>query len=144
MQAPKRTDFSHWAINLDHYSLKNENEEEIFVEPRLLKLLNFLHTNANKVVKRNEIVDHVWGDVIVAEESLSKAIFDLRKFLNDNFSDTPQILTIRKVGYKLELKEKVPPTPRYRVLLLTLKVLGSIFILAFLLSLIIRAIRYEN
>ena len=138
------SEFGKWKINLNHYSLVNVKEEEIFVEPRLLKLLHFLSTNANKVIKRNELVDHVWEDVVVTDESLSKAIFDLRKFLIENFKDAPQIKTIRKVGYKLELEGQTVPLHHYRFLRQTVKVVVYILALGLLLSIVVRAIRYEN
>jgi DNA-binding winged helix-turn-helix (wHTH) protein len=139
------SDFSEWSINLDHYSLEHKDREEIFIEPRLLKLLNFLYANANKVVKRAELMDLVWEDVVVTEESLTKAIFDLRKFLQENFNAPPQIVTIRKVGYKLVLQQ--PSTPvktRYRVLRLVGKALVYIVLFAVVFSILVRAIRYEN
>ena len=129
---------------MNHYSLENEKGEEIFVEPRLLRLLNFLYANANKVVKRNELVDYVWDGVVVTEESLSKAVFDLRKFLVGNFQSAPQIVTIRKVGYKLELKAQTAPTNKYRVLSLTAKVFVYILIAVSMFIILVRAIRYEN
>jgi transcriptional activator of cad operon len=138
------SEFGKWKVNLDHYSLVNIKGEEIFVEPRLLKLLHCLSTNANKVIKRNELVDHVWGDIVVTDESLSKAIFDLRKFLIENFKDVPEIKTIRKVGYKLELARKTVPLHHYRFLRLTVKVLVYILALGLLLSIVVRAVRYEN
>ena len=138
------SEFGDWKINLNHYSLVNGEEEEIFVEPRLLKLLHCLSTNANKVIKRTELVDHVWGDVIVTDESLSKAIFDLRKLLIENFKDAPQIKTIRKVGYKLELQLQTVPLHNYRFLRLTAKILVYIFAFGLLFSIVVRAIRYEN
>jgi len=145
MQALKeRSEFGKWKINLNHYKLENEKGEELFVEPRLLKLLNFLYANANKVVKRDELVGHVWEDVIVTEESLSKAIFDLRKFLTGNFKDAPHIMTIRKVGYKLELKAQIKPAHKYRFIRVAAKVLVYILILVTLFIIVVRAIRYEN
>ena len=140
----EHSEFASWMINLNHYSLINKQGDEIFVEPRLLKLLNLLSTNANKVVKRNELVDHVWENVVVTEESLSKDFFDLRKFLNEKFEDAPQIVTIRKVGYKLESKVKTTPSRNYRFLRLTAKVVIYFLIAALAFSLIVRAIKYEN
>jgi DNA-binding winged helix-turn-helix (wHTH) protein len=144
-RAKALSDFSGWSINLDHYSLENKDHEEIFIEPRLLRLLNFLCANANKVVKRAELMDLVWEDVVVTEESLTKAVFDLRKFLQENFEVAPQIVTIRKVGYKLVLQQaSPPPVPKYRVLLWVGKALVYIVVFAVVLSIVIRAIRYEN
>ena len=137
--------FSEWSINLDHYSLENKDHEEIFVEPRLLRLLNFLCANANKVVKRAELMDLVWGDVVATEESLTKAVFDLRKFLQENFEVAPQIVTIRKVGYKLVLQQTSSlPVRKYRVLRWVGKALAYIVAFAVVFSIVVRAIRYEN
>lgn len=137
------SDFSRWSINMEHFSLKNQREgEEIFVEPRLIKVLNLLVTNAGKVVKRQELLDIVWDDVVVTEESLSKAIFDLRKFLGEHFRNAPEIVTIRKVGYKMILQEL--PTQKYRVLRLTGKVAAYLVGIFLFLVMLIRAIRYDN
>jgi DNA-binding winged helix-turn-helix (wHTH) protein len=145
MQPQKeRSEFASWKINLSHYSLINKHGDEIFVEPRLLKLLSLLSTNANKVVKRRELVDQVWENVVVTDESLSKAIFDLRKFLHETFEDAPQILTIRKVGYKLESKIPATPSQNYRFLRLTAKLFIYFLIAALMFVLIVRAVRYEN
>ena len=53
-------------------------------------------------------------------------------------------MTIRKVGYKLELEGPTVPSHHYRFFRLTVKVLVYIVLLALLLSIIVRAIRYEN
>lgn len=143
-RASERSEFSKWKINLDHYCLENENKEELFIEPRLLKLLDVLKANAGKVVKRGDLIELVWKDVIVTEESLSKAVFDLRKFLAENFKDSPQIVTIRKVGYKLVLQASSPRRDKYRILRLGGKVLVYMIGFLVLLGILIRAIRYEN
>jgi DNA-binding winged helix-turn-helix (wHTH) protein len=136
------SEFGKWKINLDHYSLINKHGDEIFVEPRLLKLLNLLSANANKVVKRNDLVSYVWEDVVVTEESLSKAISDLRKFMNEKFKDAPRIVTIRKVGYKLELTAQTAPLQNYRFLRLAAKALIYVFISFLVFVILVRAIRY--
>lgn len=139
------SDFNEWRINLDHFSLENKDHEEIFVEPRLLRLLNFLCANANKVVKRAELMDLVWEDVVVTKESLTKAVFDLRKFLQENFEAAPQIVTIRKVGYKLVLQSKSSPVAtKYRVLRLVGKVLVYLAAFAVAFTILVRAIRYDQ
>jgi DNA-binding winged helix-turn-helix (wHTH) protein len=97
-----KTKFREWKVNEDRFCLENKDKEELYLQPRLMKLLLVLTENQNRVVKKDEIMNLVWDDVIVGDESLSKAVFDLRKFLEDNFSDAPKILTIRKLGYRLE------------------------------------------
>lgn len=97
-----RSDYNNWHINLNMYCLQDKAGNEIFMQPRLLKLLSVLADHPNQVVSRNELIKLVWDDVVVGEESLSKATFDLRKFLNENFRNPPNIETIRIVGYRLK------------------------------------------
>ena len=88
-----KTDFGNWTINLDLFCLQNNVGNEIFVQPRLLRLLSALFNNANRVVSKEDLNKLIWDEVIVGEESLSKAVFDLRKFLEANFSNPPSITT---------------------------------------------------
>ena len=68
------------------------------LEPRLTKLLNCLHDHSGEVLTRQFLHENVWKDAIVSEDSLSRAISDLRKIFSPD--DTIQIETIRKVGYR--------------------------------------------
>jgi two-component system OmpR family response regulator len=68
------------------------------------KLLRFLMLNANKVVSKTQILDHVWeydfgGDANIVETYISY----LRKKL-DQYGP-PMIKTIRGVGYSLRAPE---------------------------------------
>ncbi len=72
------------------------------------KLLRFLMLNANKVVSKTQILDHVWGydfggDANIVETYISY----LRKKL-DQFGP-PMIKTIRGVGYSLRAPEIKEP-----------------------------------
>ena len=60
-------------------------------------LLYLLATNTQKVFKREEILDKVWGnDVIVGERTIDVHIRRLREKLGDN-----SIQTLKGIGYKL-------------------------------------------
>ena len=135
-------DFKSWQVNLDLYCLQDEEGNELFAQPRLLKLLSALQKNPNRVIRRNEIIEQVWEDVVVGEESLSKAAFDLRKFLQDNFKNPPAIVTIRKVGYKLvpfPVEEKKPFKQKAFKVLKTVAYAVLIVVLAIL---VIRGLNY--
>lgn len=134
--------YGNWQINLDHYCLQDESGNEIFVQPRLLKLLSILSENLNRVVSRKELINLVWDDVVVGEESLSKAAFDLRKFLDENFKDPPRIITIRKVGYKLQLyQNKVKNGFKYMAIKV-LKITAYTVVIGILMVLVLRGLRY--
>ncbi len=84
----------------------NEDAHEVFVSgqsvefsPTEYKLLRFLMTNANRVMSKGQILDHVWeydfgGEMGIVESYISY----LRKKL-DPLTAEPVIITKRGVGY---------------------------------------------
>ena len=69
-------------------------------EPRIMKLLMLLHASRGKVVKKNELLQAVWKDTVVTDDSLTKAISKLRGVL-DNETGPSAIETINGIGYML-------------------------------------------
>ncbi len=74
---------------------------EVRLEPRVMLVLVRLARVPGRVVTRNELLDEVWGETIVGEESLTRAISDLRRVLGDNPRQPVYIETIRNHGYRL-------------------------------------------
>ena len=73
---------------------------EIHLEPVVLKLLIYLIENRERLVTRQELMDTVWGDTVISESALTKAVARLRKALRDD-SATPRYLeTVRSRGYR--------------------------------------------
>ena len=116
---------------------------KFFVQPRLLKLLSILSENLNRVVSRKELINLVWDDVVVGEESLSKAAFDLRKFLDENFKDPPRIITIRKVGYKLQLHQNKVKNGFKYMAIKVLKITAYTVVIGILMVLVLRGLRFK-
>ncbi len=78
------------------------NGEERQLEPRLVKLLCFLGANEERVLSREELVQELWPRVVVNENSLTRAISELRKQLQCQDSRVPNYIeTIPKRGYRL-------------------------------------------
>jgi len=74
--------------------------QEIHLEPVVLKLLIYLIGNRSRLVTRDELMDTVWGDTVISESALTKAVARLRKALDDD-SDAPRYLeTVRSKGYR--------------------------------------------
>lgn len=72
------------------------------LEPRLIKLLCFLGANPQRVLSRDELVAELWPKVIVNENSLTRAVSELRKQLElPGDANTAFIETIPKKGYRL-------------------------------------------
>ena len=80
------------------------------VEARQRKLLKLLIENYGQAVSRNQIMDVLWQDTIVSDNSVSQAITQLRKSLHDD-KETPRFIkTVPRVGYQL-IAELVFPEP---------------------------------
>lgn len=94
-----------WEFSANYGIIKSPKGKVLLIEPRLCKLLYFLSLNVHDIVPRSYLVEHIWTDTIVNEESLTRAVSDLRKLLSENFNDALTIETIRGRGYYLKPKE---------------------------------------
>ncbi len=137
-----RSDYNNWHINLNMYCLQDNEGNEIFMQPRLLKLLSVLTDHHDQVVSRNEIIKLVWEDVVVGEESLSKAAFDLRKFLNENFKNPPNIETIRIVGYRLKPNSQSLKNGLRVKVFRVIKTIAYSAVIGIIIVLVLRGLRY--
>lgn len=132
-----------WKIYPDLSCLSNDKGEELYLEPRLMKLLSVLLQQKNEILKREELIHQVWEETLVNEESLTKAIFDLRKFMKMHFPTSAKILTIRKIGYKLILMEAMPEKSRlHRLTGKLLRAALYLFLAFAIFVILIRAINY--
>jgi DNA-binding winged helix-turn-helix (wHTH) protein len=57
--------------------------ERLPVEPTAFRVLLFLLRNPGRIVSKDEIVGSVWNDVAVSDNSLTRAIAQLRRVLLD-------------------------------------------------------------
>jgi DNA-binding winged helix-turn-helix (wHTH) protein len=79
------------------------------VQPKVLDLLLYLVRHRDRVVKKEELFQHVWPDVAVSEGSLSQAISVARKVLGDTSDAQEHIRTVRGRGFQFVAKlEGVP------------------------------------
>ncbi|MCI5105828.1 MAG: winged helix-turn-helix domain-containing protein [Pseudomonadales bacterium] len=75
---------------------------ERHLEPRLMKLLCLLAARPGQVLSREELVAELWPRVIVNENSLTRAVSELRKLLQtEDFPARDKLRTIPKRGYRL-------------------------------------------
>ena len=77
---------------------------EIHLEPVVLKLLIYLIANRGRLVSRQELMDTVWGDTVISESALTKAVARLRKALDDHSDDPLYLETVRSQGYRFVAK----------------------------------------
>lgn len=70
------------------------------VEPRAFRVLLLLLQNPQRVITKEELLNKVWDDVEVTDNSLTHSIVKLRQRLGDDARAPRFIETVAKVGYR--------------------------------------------
>src|SRR4051794_19327589 len=71
------------------------------LQPKVIDVLCALAERHGEVLSRSDLIDRVWGKEFGADESLTRAISQLRKAFGDT-REVPQVIeTISKRGYRL-------------------------------------------
>ena len=90
-----KLNFKGLIIDKEEYTVKI-NGEKLTLPRKEFELLFMLSSNTGKVIKREEIMNQIWGeDVIVGDRTIDVHIRKLRKKVGSNF-----IKTIKGIGYK--------------------------------------------
>src|SRR5581483_553074 len=77
------------------------------VEPKAFRVLLVLLRNPGRLLSKQDLLDAVWGDAAVTENSLARAVALLRKLLGDE-ARTPRLIeTVATVGYRFAGKVEV-------------------------------------
>jgi DNA-binding response OmpR family regulator len=70
-----------------------------------LKLLQFLAAHRGEVLSRDRLLNEVWGyNYFGTTRTLDQVIVQLRKKLGDNGDSPKHLLTVHRVGYKLNVE----------------------------------------
>ncbi|MDE0479016.1 MAG: winged helix-turn-helix domain-containing protein [Gammaproteobacteria bacterium] len=86
------------------------------LEPRLMHLLCFLAANPGRTLSRDDLVAELWPRVIVTENSLTRAVSELRKHLCAAGGGLVKIETVPKKGYRLVVEQAANANVRRRAL----------------------------
>ena len=70
------------------------------LEPKTFLLLTYLIENRDRLVDKQELLDAIWKDVAVTENSLTREIGKLRRALGDDPKAPRYIETIHTRGYR--------------------------------------------
>jgi DNA-binding winged helix-turn-helix (wHTH) protein len=77
------------------------------VEPKAFRALLFLLHNPQRLISKEELLNGVWGDIAVADGSLTRCVWLLRSLLGDDIHNPRYIETVATVGYRWLCKAKV-------------------------------------
>jgi len=101
-------------VRIDSQNLRVTVGSEIrSLEPKSFKLLVFLVENPRRALPKEEIMAAIWPDAFVSDNSLTRAITQIRKALDDDPKAPRYIETVPTVGYRFvgDCEEEHDPTP---------------------------------
>ncbi|MBT5074905.1 MAG: hypothetical protein HOM63_14390, partial [Kordiimonadaceae bacterium] len=94
----------------DEFELDTENFElhhlgvALHVEPQTFDFLLFLIQNSDRIVTRDDIIEHVWQGRIVSDTTISSCVKSARKVLGDDGENQRYIKTTRGRGFQFIAK----------------------------------------
>jgi class 3 adenylate cyclase/tetratricopeptide (TPR) repeat protein len=90
--------FEGYTLDLRRGCLRGEHDE-VELRPKSFEVLRYLVENAGRLVSKDELIQAVWPNVIVTDESLTRCVSDVRRALQD---DAQRIIkTVPRRGYLL-------------------------------------------
>jgi pimeloyl-ACP methyl ester carboxylesterase/DNA-binding winged helix-turn-helix (wHTH) protein len=94
--SPKTLSFDVYTLDLQRCSLLR-GSNEVQLRPKSFDLLRYLVEHAGRLVSKEELIQAIWPDVFVTEDSVVQCIGDIRAALRD---DTHRIIkTVPRRGY---------------------------------------------
>jgi transcriptional activator of cad operon len=89
-----------WRVSPALGQISREGQT-VRLEARTMRLLMCLADRAGDVVSIDELLDQVWGGVIVTPDSVYQAVAQLRRLLGDDPKQPAYIATVPRLGYRL-------------------------------------------
>jgi DNA-binding winged helix-turn-helix (wHTH) protein/Tol biopolymer transport system component len=74
--------------------------QAVEIEPKAFRVLVYLIRHAGHLVSKSELIDAVWGETAVTDNSLTRAIALLRRVLEDDPHQPHFIETVSTAGYR--------------------------------------------
>jgi predicted ATPase/DNA-binding winged helix-turn-helix (wHTH) protein len=91
--------FADCELDLDRFVLRRGGEE-IRIEPQVFDVLAYLVGHRGAVVRKEELLDAVWGDRFVSESALTTRIKAVRQAVGDDGRRQSIIRTVHGKGYE--------------------------------------------
>jgi DNA-binding winged helix-turn-helix (wHTH) protein len=107
---PRRVLLPGFEIDLARDELRTADGAHVELRPRSFAVLRLLAANAGRLVTKDEIMDKVWDDAVVTEDSLTQCIADIRRAIADD--ERRIVRTIPRRGYLLVSDPDRDDSPR--------------------------------
>ena len=102
--------FEDYCLDVDRQELRR-GSKSVAVEPQVLDLLQYVIRNRDRVVSKDDLIEHVWHGRIVSESTLTSRITAARHAIGDSGDDQRLIRTIARKGIRFvgEVREDQSP-----------------------------------
>ena len=74
--------------------------QSIDLSPRLVEILGHLATRGGAIVTKDELLERFWPGVNISDNTLTRAVADIRKMLADSAAAPTYLQTIPRQGYR--------------------------------------------
>ena len=91
--------FEAFSLDVDRQELRR-GADFVAVEPQVLDLLQYLIENRERVVSKDDLIEHVWDGRIVSDSTLTSRITSARQAIGDNGEDQRLIRTVARKGIR--------------------------------------------
>lgn len=104
------------SYELDTAVMELRTEDVVIaLEPQVFEVLSYLVANHDRLVPKDELIEHIWPEKYISEAALASRMMAARKAIGDNGRDQRLIRTIHGRGYRfagtVEIEERQPKTP---------------------------------
>ena len=106
---PFQIDPRTWTLSRDGHTVD--------LSPRLVEILGHLAGHGGAIVTKDELLERFWPDINISDNTLTRAVADIRKALGDSASAPIYVQTLARRGYRFvgannigEPKDSPPPT----------------------------------
>jgi DNA-binding winged helix-turn-helix (wHTH) protein len=90
--------FDNIILDLKNRQIRRAGKN-LVLNTKYFDVLVYLVSRHHQLTTREQIFQHIWGDVIVTDTALSQCIKDIRKVLDDKVKNPSYIKTIPKQGF---------------------------------------------
>ena len=91
--------FADYSLDVERQELRR-GTELVDVEPQVLDLLQYLIRNRERVVSKDDLIEHVWHGRIVSESTLTSRITAARQAIGDSGDQQSLIRTVARKGIR--------------------------------------------
>src|SRR5262245_28442500 len=91
--------FQDYSLDVERRELRRR-EDLVAVEPQVLDLLQYLISNRDHVVSKDELIAAVWNGRIISESALSSRIIAVRQAVGDSGEQQRLIRTVARKGFR--------------------------------------------